>query len=190
MGKYEVTQAQWQSVMGNNPSSFKDCGGNCPVETVSWNDAQDFINKLNERNDGFKYRLPTEAEWEYACRAGTTGRNSAAELDNIAWYADNSIGKPHIVGGKQPNAFGLYDMLGNVDEWCKDWYHDNYNGAPSDGSAWLDGGEQRDRVLRGASWDLPVFYFGSADRNRLPPDSRNTLNGRVGFRVVAVGRTQ
>jgi formylglycine-generating enzyme required for sulfatase activity len=89
MGKYEVTQAQWQAVMGNNPSTFKDCGGNCPVDSVTWEDAQNFINKLNESNDGFRYRLPTEAEWEYACRAGTTG-DYAGNLSEMAWFAENS----------------------------------------------------------------------------------------------------
>jgi formylglycine-generating enzyme required for sulfatase activity len=148
IGRYEVTQAQWQAAMGDNPSHFKDCGGNCPVERVSWKDAQNFINKLNESNDGFRYRLPTEAEWEYACRAGTTG-DYAGTLSEMAWYGKNSGSKTHAVGGKQPNAWGLADMHGNVWEWCQDWYHKTYYGAPTDGSAWLSGGEQEYRVLRG-----------------------------------------
>jgi formylglycine-generating enzyme required for sulfatase activity len=139
MGKYEVTQGQWQSVMGTNPSAFKDCGGNCPVDNVSWDDVQNFINKLNETNDGFRYRLPTEAEWEYACRAGTTG-DYAGNLSEMAWYSENSGRKTHAVGSKRLNDWGLADMHGNVQEWCQDWYHNSYNGAPSDGSAWLSGG--------------------------------------------------
>jgi formylglycine-generating enzyme required for sulfatase activity len=183
MGKYEVTQAQWQAVMGNNPSYFKDCGGNCPVEQVSWDDAQSFINKLNESNDGFRYRLPTEAEWEYACRAGTTG-DYAGNLSEMAWYSENSGNKTHAVGGKQPNAWGLADMHGNVFEWCQDWYHETYYGAPTDGSAWLSRGEQKYRVLRGGSWSyLAASYARSAIRGSNTPDIRYTT---VGFRVVAV----
>ena len=211
MGKYEVTQAQWQAVMGKNPSNFKDCGGNCPVEYVSWNDAQDFIKKLNETNDGFKYRLPSEAEWEYACRAGTTGEY-AGDLDAMAWYANNSGrarldaeeimrtdlqnyskritengGQTHAVGTKLPNGFGLFDMHGNVWEWCQDWLRDSYNGAPSDGSAWVDGGEQKYRVLRGGSWNYLATFLRSAHRTFLTPAFRNDF---VGFRVVAIVRTQ
>jgi formylglycine-generating enzyme required for sulfatase activity len=185
MGKYEVTQAQWRTVMGNNPSNFKDCGGNCPVEQVSWDDAQNFINKLNESNDGFSYRFPTEAEWEYACRAGTTG-DYAGNLDEMAWYSENSGSKTHAVGGKQPNAWGLADMHGNAWEWCQDWYHNSYNGAPSDGSAWLNGGEQKDRVLRGGSWGNSASVLRSAYRYGFPPVTRHYW---VGFRVVAVPRS-
>jgi len=185
MGKYEVTQAQWQSVMGDNPSLFKDCV-NCPVESVSWDDAQNFINKLNAGNDGFRYRLPTEAEWEYACRAGTTG-DYAGNLSEMAWYRENSGDKTHVVGGKQPNAWGLADMHGNVWEWCQDWYHETYYGVPTDGSAWLSGGEPNFRVVRGGSWFDLASNLRSADR------SKNYASGargnRYGFRVVAVART-
>jgi formylglycine-generating enzyme required for sulfatase activity len=182
MGKYEVTQGQWQAMMGNNPSSFKDCGGNCPVEHVSWNDAQDFINKLNESNDGFRYRLPTEAEWEYACRGGTTG-DYYGNVNDIGWHDGNSGDKTHAAGGKQANAFGLYDMSGNVWEWCQDWYHNSYNGAPTDGSEWLSVGEQKYRVLRGGSWDGNAGSLRSAFRLRGPSPYRNV---DLGFRVVAV----
>ncbi len=185
MGKYEVTQAQWQAVMGNNPSYFKDCV-NCPVEQVSWDDAQNFINKLNESNDGFRYRLPTEAEWEYACRAGTTG-DYAGNLSEMAWYSENSGNKTHAVGGKQPNAWGLADMHGNVWEWCQDWYHETYYSAPTDGSAWLSGGEQKYRVLRGSSWNNYAPCLRSANRLIGTPVYRF---GSYGFRVVAVARTQ
>jgi formylglycine-generating enzyme required for sulfatase activity len=206
MGKYEVTQAQWQAVMGNNPSNFGNCD-NCPVEQVSWVDAQQFINKLNGTNDGYTYRLPSEAEWEYACRAGTTG-DYAGNLDVMAWYANNAGNsrldadaiyrdktrnpfkrltdngnKTHPVGTKKANAWGLYDMHGNVFEWCQDWYHDNYNGAPSDGSAWLSVGEQKWRVLRGGSWDHLAYNSRSAFRFGMGRDLRNLA---FGFRVVAV----
>jgi formylglycine-generating enzyme required for sulfatase activity len=184
MGKYEVTQAQWQSVMGSNPSNFTDCA-NCPVERVSWNDAQEFIRKLNQMNDGYIYRLPTEAEWEYACRAGTTG-DYAGNLSEMAWYSDNSGSKTHAVGGRQPNAWGLFDMHGNVWEWCQDWYHETYYGAPTDGSAWLSGGEQKYRVLRGGSWGADASILRSADRFYNTPAFRSNY---YGFRVVAVART-
>jgi formylglycine-generating enzyme required for sulfatase activity len=207
MGKYEVTQAQWQDVMSNNPSRFK--GSNLPVEQVSWDDAQDFIRRLNERKDGFIYRLPTEAEWEYACRAGATG-DYAGGLDVMGWYGNNS-GRRHLdalevwrtdrsnygslitnngnqthpVGQKQPNAFGLYDMHGNVWEWCQDWYHDTYAVAPSDGSAWESGGEQARRVLRGCSWVSNGMNCRSAVRAGNSPEDHNSNDG---LRVVAVAR--
>jgi formylglycine-generating enzyme required for sulfatase activity len=201
MGKYEITQAQWQQVMGNNPSNFK--GGNLPVERVSWNDAIAFIARLNGQNDGFRYKLPTEAEWEYACRAGTTG-DYAGDLDAMAWYFANSgntrlsgkgfydklkpnNNRTHPVGTKLPNAFGLFDMHGNVWEWCQDWYHDSYNAAPSDGSAWLSGGEQMFRVLRGGSWDYSADSARSACRFANTPIDRNE---GYGFRVVAVPKNE
>ncbi len=178
MGRYEVTQGQWQAVMGNNPSNFK--GDNLPVEQVSWNDVQEFLYKLNKRGDGFTYRLPTEAEWEYACRAGTTG-DYAGPINLMGWYRSNSGGQTHAVGQKEPNAFGLYDMHGNVWEWCEDWYHKNYNGAPGDGSAWESGGEQKDRVLRDGSWSTYAFILRSANRDY--------GGSHEGFRVVAISRT-
>jgi formylglycine-generating enzyme required for sulfatase activity len=186
LGKYEVTQAQWHAVMGNNPSNDEDCGGNCPVQSVSWNDAQEFINKLNELSDGLQYRLPSEAEWEYACRAGTSG-DFYADVDDIGWYGSNSGKKVHAVGGKQPNAFGLYDMSGNVFEWCKDWWHPNYNGAPTDGSAWLSMGKLEYRVLRGGGWNTGPSNLRSTFRTIIGPDFGYLI---IGFRVVAVARTQ
>jgi formylglycine-generating enzyme required for sulfatase activity len=183
MGKYEVTQAQWRQVMGSSPSHFK--GDNLPVENVSWDDAQEFTRKLNAKNDGYVYRLPTEAEWEYACRAGTTG-DYAGDLDSMAWYKKNSGGKTHPVGQKQPNAWGLYDMHGNVFEWCEDRHHVSYNRAPVDGSAWLNGGDE-DRVLRGGSWSAVDSDLRSASRPKLAPGTR-AFSG-LGFRVVAVSRS-
>jgi formylglycine-generating enzyme required for sulfatase activity len=123
IGKYEVTQAQWRAVMGNNPSYFK--GDNLPVECVSWNDVQVFIQRLNERT-GKNFRLPTEAEWEYAARGGSQSKgykySGSNTLDDVAWYYSNSSSKIHPVGHKRPNELGIYDMSGNVWEWCQDWY--------------------------------------------------------------------
>jgi formylglycine-generating enzyme required for sulfatase activity len=118
LGKYPVTQAQWEAVMDNNPSRFKT--PNHPVDSVSWDDAQAFIHKLSEREGSGDYRLPTEAQWEYACRAGTRTSRYHPDLDAIAWYQANSASQTHPVGEKLPNAWGLYDMLGNVREWCHD----------------------------------------------------------------------
>jgi formylglycine-generating enzyme required for sulfatase activity len=199
MGRYEVTQAQWQEVMGNNPSKFKGCD-NCPVEQVSWNDAQEFIRKLNARSDSYTYRLPTEAEWEYACRAGTT--TAFAFGDSLSWDQANfdsyhpygtgakgtQLGKTTPVGSYQPNAWGLYDMHGNVEEWCEDWYHRDYKGVPTDGSAWLSGSVPPPaRVFRGGSWNTDGYGLRSANRGFGSPNLRHPLNG---FRLVAVARTQ
>jgi formylglycine-generating enzyme required for sulfatase activity len=126
IGKYEVTQAQWVALMQTNPSANK--GNNLPVETVTKLEAQDFITKLNAANDGYRYRLPTEAEWEYAARAGKDSPSSGP-LDDVAWYAGNSGDETHPVGQKKPNAWGLYDMIGNVREWVSDLYSANYYGA-------------------------------------------------------------
>ncbi|HJR06700.1 MAG TPA: SUMF1/EgtB/PvdO family nonheme iron enzyme [Pyrinomonadaceae bacterium] len=182
MGKYEVTQAQWRQVMGKNPSAFK--GDSLPVEHVSWNDAQKFIGKLNELNDGFLYRLPSEAQWEYACRAGTA-EDYAGNLDSIAWYKDNSGEQPHPVGQKQANAFGLYDMYGNVWEWCADIWRNNYDGAPTDGSVWSGGGDASLRALRGGSWIYEAYSCRCANRAEYGPGKRDPDNG---FRVVASAR--
>jgi len=158
----DVTQGQWKAVMGNNPSEFQH-GDDYPVEQVSWNDVQEFLKKLNALDPGKNYRLPTEAEWEYACRAGTSGERYG-DLDAIAWYSGNSSSKTHPVGKKQPNAWGLYDMLGNVWEWCADWFDDNYyaNSPATDPRGPLSG---QYRVLRGGSWVGNDSYVRSADRN-------------------------
>jgi formylglycine-generating enzyme required for sulfatase activity len=141
MTKYPVTQGQWEAVMGNDPSHFKG-DPQRPVENVSWHDVQAFLQALNQKEAGNAYRLPTEAEWEYACRASTTTAYSfgddASQLGEYAWYEENSQERTHSVGQKKPNAWGLYDMHGNVWEWVQDCYHDSYTGAPIDGSAWED----------------------------------------------------
>jgi formylglycine-generating enzyme required for sulfatase activity len=176
ISRHEVTQVQWQSVMGTNPSYFK--GDTRPVDSVTWHEAQDFIRKLNELNDGFRYRLPTEAEWEYACRAGTTG-DYPGDLDAMAWYTGR---KTQPVGQKQPNAFGLYDMQGNVWEWCQDWYHDSYVGAPMNGSAWEDGGKRITRIMRGGgSTNGSRKSSSSVYRGTLGPDD----HAFQGIRLVA-----
>ena len=157
LGKYPVTQEQYQAVMGHNPSNFKsffkDTSKN-PVEKVSWNDAQEFCRRLSEKT-GKKYRLPSEAEWEYACRAGTQTRyyfgNNEYQLGEYAWYEENSDSKTHPVGQKKPNNWGLYDLHGNVWEWCEDGWHGNYENAPKDGSSWNDS-QRSMRPLRGGSW--------------------------------------
>jgi len=137
LGKYEVTQGQWRAIMGNNPSHFNNCGDTCPVEQVSWNDAQEFIKKLNAKT-GKQYRLPSEAEWEYACRAGAQQEYCGSDnVDSVAWYVSNrGNSSTHPVGRKQPNAWGLYDMSGNVWEWVED----------------CSNGDCAYRVLRGGSW--------------------------------------
>jgi formylglycine-generating enzyme required for sulfatase activity len=180
IGRFEVTQAQWQSVMGNNPSSFKgdlaDPYIKLPVESVSWDDTQNFINKLNEGNDGFRYRLPTEAEWEYACRAGTTGAY-AGNLSQMAWFAENSENRTHTVGQKQPNAWGLFDMHGNVWEWCQDWYDAYPTGPVTDPQGASSGSG---RVFRGGNWYSYGRYCRSAFRSSAP----TAASYAFGFRVV------
>jgi len=178
----EVTQRMWCEIMGSNPSNFK--GDNLPVESVSWDYCQEFIKKLNQLDPGNNYRLPTEAEWEYACRAGTTTRfyceDRNSELDRVGWYDGNSGNKTHPVGQKQPNAWGLYDMHGNVWEWCEDIWHSNYNGAPDDGRAWKSGGDSHLRVLRGGAWDVNSWSCGSAIRDWDRPNLHRTF---IGFRI-------
>ena len=185
IGKYEVTQEQWFAVMGTNPSANK--GRTLPVERVSWDDIQQFIAKLNQKT-GQKYRLPSEAEWEYAARAGSTTEwshgNDESKLGNYAWYGRNSGGKTQEVGQKLPNAFGLYDMHGNVWEWTQDCWHENYAGAPTDGSAWTTGCGGEGRVLRGGSLSYaPIEPAGlrSSIRDSFRPDNRNE---NLGFRLA------
>ncbi len=199
MGKTEVTQSQWRAVMRSNPSNFSASGGgkdqvagqdtsNLPVENVSWNDAQEFCRALSERlrSEGLTVRLPTEAEWEYACRAGSAGRfsfgDSDSALGDYAWYGNNSGNTTHPVGQKTANAWGLCDMHGNVWEWCADTWHDSYQGVPADGSAWTAGGDSSRRVLRGGSWDSIPANCRCANRAGFRPALRGDL---IGFRVAA-----
>jgi formylglycine-generating enzyme required for sulfatase activity len=181
MGKTEVTQGQWKAVMGNNPSSFNNCGDNCPVENVSWEDVQNYLRKLNARDEG-KYRLPTEAEWEYACRAGSTTRYSYGDgesyLGNYAWYSANSGGKSHEVATKQPNDWGLYDMHGNVWEWTQDWYGSYQSGSVNDPTGVASSSL---RVLRGGSWYVVAGSLRCADRISDSPSFQYSV---LGFRLV------
>ena len=189
MGKYEVTQEQWEVVMGNHPSSFKG-DKRRPVESVSWNDCQDFVKKLNGRVSDGGFRLPTEAEWEYAYRAGTTTRfhwgddPGDAQIRDYAWYRSNSASETHPAGEKKPNAWGLCDMSGNVWERCHDWYGEDYYGkspgvapeGPSSGSY---------HVLRGGSWRDDPHYCRAANRYRSNPAARGNDSG---FRIVSSPR--
>jgi len=206
----EVTQGQWKAVMGNNPSYFQNCGDGCPVEQVSWNDVQNFIKKLNKKEGADIYRLPTEAEWEYAARAGSNtaiytgdikilGSYNASALDPIAWYGGNSCAEyiggydcsgwqtkqypcqkcgTHPVGKKEPNDFGLYDMLGNVWEWCQDWYGDYSSAVVNDPTGSRSGTY---RVLRGGGWHNYAQFCLSASRHLNLPDPQH---GSFGFRIV------
>lgn len=221
MEQTEVTQAQWHAVMGTTISSqhklardkhtpFRGIGDNYPMFFVSWDDAQAFVSRLNALHDGYVYRLPSEAEWEYAARAGTT-TEYAGDLDAIAWYENNSGrkplhlpeivvtnaaattakvldngGRPHPVGTRRANAFGLYDMQGNVWEWCQDVTHPDYVGAPSDGSSWVVGGDGKNRVVRGGAWDDDPSNLRSAYRSDVGQHQRLYQQG---FRVVAVRRS-
>ena len=184
IGKYEVTQWQWQAVMGSNPSYLKR-SDNYPVENVSWDDIQIFLKKLNQQSGG-RYRLPSEAEWEYAARGET--------LTNFWWGDDISSNRASCngcvrrwdsdktvpVGSFSANGYGLYDTAGNVWEWTQDCWNDSYNGAPNDGSAWQSGECDR-RVLRGGSWGYFPYRLRSAFRYRYGPGNRY---GGLGFRLV------
>ncbi len=186
LGKTEVTQRQWRTVIGTNPSQFNQCGDDCPVENIRWDEAQAYALKLSEIS-GKKYRLPSEAEWEYAAREGQGFRwgfgNGGQQLGQYAWFKENSD-RTHPVAVKTPNRFGLYDMHGNVSEWTEDCWNGNYDGAPNDGTAWISG-ECTRRVARGGSWDDYADYVRSA--------SRRGFNIRFnGFRYggVRVARSQ
>ena len=175
LGKYEVTQKQWQSVMGSNPSYSR--GDDRPVETVSWEDCQKFIAKVDAeawRQLGGGARLPTESEWEYACRAGTSGAYAARSLDALGWYSGNSVEKTHPVGQKQSNVWGFHDMHGNVWEWCSDWYGEYPPGNVTDPQGPASGA---DRVLRGGGWCLNARICRSADRSGGRPGIRSWDSG-------------
>ena len=183
IGKYPVTQAQYEEVIGRNPSRLRD-DNRRPVECVSWNEAEEFCQRLSEKT-GKEYRLPTEAEWEYACRAGTTTPYHFGEniTDKLANY-DHNVSGTTAVGKYSPNAFGLYDMHGNVWEWCRDDFYEDYVGAPNDGSAWISSRSSLNKVARGGSWDLNPRFCRSACRYWYSPDY--TDDG-LGFRVACDG---
>ena len=178
IGKHQVTQADYQTVTGTNPSFNQ--GPTLPVEGVSWDDAQRFCNALNAKRDGYLYRLPTEAEWEYAARGGDASPRYGP-LADVAWFHDNSEGKTHPVGGKKPNAFGLYDTLGNVWEWVQDWYAaDYYAHSPETDPKGPDKGEFR--VSRGGSWrGIARGLARVSSRYSLKPSVRSIV---VGFRCA------
>ena len=178
LGKHEVTQAEWEAVMGSNPSSFDECGGDCPVERVSWDDVQEFIGRLNTLEGEARYRLPTEAEWEYAARAGTGGDRYGEDLDAIAWHRGNSGGGTHPVGQKAPNAWGLHDMLGNVWEWVQDWYGPYPGGSVTDPQGPAAGSA---RVSRGGSWLSGARNCRASIRDGITPGIRDF---NLGFRLL------
>jgi formylglycine-generating enzyme required for sulfatase activity len=172
LGKYQVTQEQWEAVMGSNPSHFK--GPKNPVETVSWDDCQRFLEKLNAqvRAGECKFQLPSEAQWEYACRAGSKTKycfgDDETRLGDCAWYDKNSSNTTHPVGAKKPNAWGLYDMHGNVFEWCTDWWQDgHYYESPVDDPTGAPTGSGR--VIRGGGWNSTARYCQSGSRDGEPP---------------------
>jgi formylglycine-generating enzyme required for sulfatase activity len=181
----EVSQGQWKKVMGDNPSKFKDCGEDCPVESVSWEDAKRFIEKLNQLEKTTGYRLPSEAEWEYACRAGTSTEyyfgDDTSKLGEYAWFKENSKNATHPVATRNHNSWRLNDILGNVWEWVEDDYHRSYDGAPDDGSAWIDNPRASDRVMRGGGWGSEARVCRSAARGHIRPDEPD---GDLGFRTA------
>ena len=178
IGKTEVTQRQWKAIMGDNPSRFVACGLDCPVENVSWKDIAQFIRKLNQKT-GQSYRLPSEAEWEYAARGGSSTdariTDNVAALEDQAWYIANSRKAPRPVASKKPNAFGLHDLYGNVWEWVEDCFHASYAGLPLDGSAWTTACTSPQRVLRGGSWSDEASSL--RNRGRYAPEVRNLITG-------------
>ena len=189
MGKYEVTQRQWKTVKGDNPSGFKKCGDDCPVDEVSWDKVEKFVQALNKLEGTDKYRLPTEAEWEYACRAGSTtafasgaisktGCSYDPNLDAMGWYCGNSGDKTHPVASKKPNVWGLYDMHGNVAEWCQD----RFGAYPSDPVDNPTGSSRAPyRVIRGGS----CFHFAKRCRSgNRDMDFKDGRTNGLGFRLV------
>ena len=185
LGKYLVTQAQWEAVMGRNPSHFTG-DLDRPVEQVFWEDVQDFIRRLNAKEGGAIYRLPTEAEWEYACRAGSTSRYSfgddSRQLSEYGWYDNNSGDRTHPVGQRTPNAWGLYDMHGNVWEWVQDWYGKYAPEPVTDPQGPASGSS---RVIRGGSWYYGAGNCRSASRLHAEPGPRLD---NLGFRLLRTAR--
>ena len=200
IGRYEVSQWHWQAVMTTTVAQEKRKletrsadlgarrmageGGDLPIYYVTWEEAHTFLKRLNGLNDGYVYRLPSEAEWEYACRAGST-EDRPADLYAAAWFKTNSTDFVHPAGMRRPNAFGIYDMIGNVSEWCEDSYHPNYDGAPGDGSVW-NSSEESPKISRGGS-----FFTGNLNYLRCSARGAETADHsdfETGFRLVAVPR--
>lgn len=197
LGKYPVTQSQWQAVMGFNPSEFSDSRDQ-PVDSISWDQANEFCTRMRALS-GHHVRLPSEAEWEYACRGATqhdfffgpwgpipdeasVPTEARRALCDYAWYDLNSVEHSHSVGLKKPNPWGLYDMIGNVWEWCADVWHSDYHGAPRDGTAWVDAADlQPRRCLRGGAWDMDAFRCRSSYRSY---DHKSLATSRFGFRIA------
>lgn len=184
LGKYLVTQGLWKVVMGekNNPSFFQ--GDLRPVESVSWNNAKTFIQKLNEKT-GKTYRLPTEAEWEFAARGGIYSQRylyaGSDKLKEVGWYNQNSERTTYSVGQKLPNELGIYDLSGNVWEWCEDDWHKNYKGIPTNGSAWINKKRGGARILRGGSWGNASEFCDVSYRSLNLPDYPGS---QIGFRLA------
>jgi len=183
IGKYEITQKQWRDVMGNNPSVFFSGCDECPIESVSWDDIQKFLKKLNQKT-GEHFRLPTEAEWEFAARGGNQNNGykyaGSNNINEVAWYKGNSDRNTHVVGSKSPNELGIYDMSGNVWEWCNDWYGEYYYGnSPSNNPQGPTSGTYR--ILRGGSWYNDAGYFRVTYRGGDYPVNSISV---FGFRVV------
>jgi formylglycine-generating enzyme required for sulfatase activity len=182
IGKYEITQSQWKAVMGNTPSYSAHCD-NCPVNNVSWDDIKVFISKLN-RKTGKNYRLPTEAEWEYAARGGSKSKgykySGSNDLNSVAWYDKNDNNKPHAVGSKNANELGIYDMSGNVWEWCSDWSGD-YDAKAATNPKGALGKNETSHIVRGGSWFYEAWSCHVALRDAYDPKE---ARGQIGFRLV------
>ncbi len=183
LGKFEVTQAQWEQVMGYNPSLYPN--PRRPVDQVTWLDVQSFIERLNAMEGGGRYRLPSEAEWEYAARAGGTARwffgDDGGSLPRYAWYGQSGDVGTRLVGRGAPNPWGLYDIYGNVWEWVQDCWHGDYRGAPSDARVWMDGGDCGRRMVRGGGWNSSARAARSAARGSYAP---NLDDASTGFRLA------
>ena len=181
IGKHEVTQGQWQAVMGSTPSYFPNCGTDCPVESVSWDDVQEFVQRLNSMEGGMLYRLPTEVEWEFAARAGTTGDRYSSDLDAIAWWQPNSLNRTNPVGQNEANLFGLHDMIGNVAEWVQDFGAQQYLGGTVTDPTGPEAGFSPTRIYRGGWYAAHLVVSRATVRYWTNPgnDERH-----IGFRLA------
>lgn len=193
LGVTEITQEQYGALMKKNPSDFYLCGRECPVENVSWRDAQRYIRKLNLKT-GKKYRLPTEAEWEYAAKLDDVANRSLISndrtIDDFAWYNKNSEDQTQRTAQKRPNSWGFYDLFGNVWEWVEDCWHEDYRGAPNSGKAWTKNCKGLGVVLRGGGWDSDLSIMQATTR---AVSVQNSGNSNVGFRVaisISDGKTE